>query len=316
LTALRDAHVLVLGAAGFLGSNLVRHLLAAGARVHVLVRRASARARLADVEDRLAVHEGDLAEPATVGPLLERIRPDLVFHLAAGGNAAQARGPATLFADNVLAAQNLIAATEPLPDCRIVYTASSLELARTGAPLGESTPIAPVNRFGAYKAAATLLLQSAARDDGRDIVILRPFAIYGPREPRRRLIPTAIAAGIAGETLPLTRPGLVRDYVYAADVCRACLLAATARGVSGEVFHLASGRETSNEAIVSVIEQCLGSPIRRDVGAYAAHDCDTERWCADVSKARRVLGWTASTTLQDGIRATIDWIERGGDSGG
>ncbi len=305
----RATTALVLGATGFLGANVTRQLLRAGAEVHVLSRRTRLVARLEAVRTEIEFHEGDLRDRDGLSRIVTAVAPDVIYHLAATSGRPSERRPEDLFEDNVLGAHNLLAATAGLPDCRIVYTASSLELARSHEPLSETSPIEPVGAFGAHKAAATLLLRSAAVDEGRSITLLRPFAIYGPWEPRRRLIPTAIIAALTGTPLSLTPPGFVRDYVHVDDVARACLMAAARDDLGGETFHIASGHETANEAIIALIEAIVGVEIERRVGDYAPHATDTRHWHADIRKAERALGWKPRISLEDGLRRTVDWIK-------
>lgn len=298
----------VLGGTGFLGSSLVRHLVEAGVETHTLARASSDRGRIEEFGDALRIHTGDLTDLASLRAALRAVRPEVVFHLAASGVQHTLADDDSLFGGNVVAARNVLAATGVL-DCRIVYSASSLEQRRSRAPLKESDPIEPVSAFGAHKAAATLLMHAAARFEGREVVILRPFSVYGPREPRRRLIPSAILAGLEQTVLPLTAPGFVRDFVFVDDVARAFLLAAEESRVSGEIFNVCSGVATSNESVVALIGECLGAAIRTKVGAYAPHATDARFWCGDRGKAQARLGWRPRFSLEEGIRATISWFE-------
>jgi nucleoside-diphosphate-sugar epimerase len=139
--------------------------------------------------------------------------------------------------------------------------------------------------------------------------MLRPFSIYGYREAETRLIPTAIRAGLSGGTLPLTRRGYVRDYIFVEDVAEACLLAVETDGIEGEIINIATGIQTSNEEVVSMIGRQLGKEIKVEVGAYPPHPTDTSHWCADVSKAKRLLGWEARHTLDEGLSKTVAWFK-------
>lgn len=300
---------IVLGGAGFLASAVIRQLLSGGHEVHALVRPTSDRWRWTGLEvGAVQVHVGDLADLASLRRLLKELRPDVVFHLASVGVSRTSHAPQALFEGNVTVAHNVLLAAAEIEGCRIVYAASSLEQGRTSLPLRETDPVEPVSLFGAYKAAATSLMQSAGRLGKQPIVILRPFAIFGPREAWKRLIPTAIKAGLRGETLPLTGAGLVRDFIFVDDVARAFVTAAQAEGVEGEVFQIASGVPTSNEAVVALIAECLGAPILTDTGAFAARETDSQAWCGNPSKAQVRLGWSPKLTLEEGLGETVTWV--------
>lgn len=299
------APVLVTGGAGFLGARLVRRLIAAPRAVHLLVRPTSNLHRISDIVDRVHIHSCDLGDAESVQAAVDTIRPRTVFHIAATG-AYVSGGEAQLFRDNILATFNLLQATAGLRGCRFVHTASSLEPGPLPVPIKETDPFAPRVPYGATKAASTLLARLAARH-GQSVVVLRPFAIYGPGEPDKRLIPTAIRAALSGTPLRLTAPGYTRDLVYVDDVVDAYLAAATADKIDGELINVATGRATANEETVRLIEELVGRPIVLDPAAYPARPTDTSMWCADVSKAQRLLGWRAAHDLRAGLAKTVTW---------
>lgn len=295
--------VLVTGGAGFLGARLVRRLAAGNRPVHLIVRPTTNLHRLTDFVGAVHLHQCDLADEAQVQALVRRVEPRTVFHIAATG-AYGADGVTQLFRDNVLATCHLLRATLPIRTCRFVHTASSLETGPCDRPIKEDLPFAPIVPYGSNKAAATLLARLAAAH-GQRVVLLRPFAIYGPGEPARRLIPTAIHAARTGSPLKLTSPGYTRDFVYVDDVVDAYLAAADADGVDGELINVATGRATTNEEVVRVIEQVAGQRIAIETGAYPPRVTDTSVWCADVAKAERLLGWKAKHDLKSGIAAIL-----------
>lgn len=305
--ALAGARVLVTGATGFLGANLVRALVVGRADVHVLLRAGSDRWRLRDVAERVSVHTGDLADLTDVRTAVTTAAPDVLFHLAAHGAQHDQRDRAAIFAGTVLAAHHVLVACEARPPRRMVYTGGSSEYGPKPHALREDDTLAPVTAYGAAKAAATTLVLQAARQ-GMPVAILRPFSIYGPWESPGRLVPTAVRAALTGRPLPLTAVPWVRDYVFVDDVVDACLVAADAPAAAGEILNVGTGRQTSNHDVVAEIERLAGTRIAVEPGAYAAHASDTTSWVADVGKARRVLGWEPRHDLAAGLRRTIAWV--------
>jgi nucleoside-diphosphate-sugar epimerase len=235
------------------------------------------------------------------------VRPELIFHLASTGAYVARSERRRMFDDNVAAAHNLLDAVGDLDLRRFVATGSSLAYGWKQHPIREDDAFRPRTYYAATKAAAMILFQQAAVGEKRPIVVLPTFSIYGPGEPQKRLIPTAIRAGLTGAVLPLAE-GYVRDFVFVADVSSACLAAADTDAADGEFFNVGSGVETSNEEVVRCIERCLAREIRVDPGGYPPRATDTNCWCADISKTQRVLGWQPRFSLTDGLQATVAWI--------
>lgn len=299
--------VLVTGGAGFIGSCLLRALIDSGVKPHVIIRSGSDRGRLEGLEDRIVMHHCDLSYIKAVEKIFQEIQPDIIFHLAGSGCYPGQNDRTRLFKDNILATHNLLMATKEWP-CRIIHTGSSLENGIKNTPIREDDPLAPKTEYGAAKATTTLMARQASHDPGRFIVVLRPFAVYGYREPATRLIPTAIKSGLNDGTLALTSPGFVRDYVFVEDVIEAYLKAMFMPGIAGEVINIAGGQQTKNEEVVQLIEQHLGKKIKIKVGGYPPRETDTLYWRANISKAQKLLDWRPKHSLSEGIGKTIDWF--------
>jgi nucleoside-diphosphate-sugar epimerase len=263
--------------------------------------------RLQDVTSQVDIHRVDMSDRAGLSAAVRRAAPDIVFHLAADGAARHDADPAQLFATNVLGTLHLLAAVEPLAYHRYVHIGGSSEYGPHQSPLRESDRLQPVTPYGASKAAATLATQQHARAHGRPIVILRPFSVYGPWEAPSRLIPTATVAALENRDLPLTGRGYRRDLVHVDDVVDACVIAARCDLPAGEIVNVGTGRQSSNEEVVGIIERVCGCAIQTRVGDYRPRLSDTTHWVADTSKAEQLLGWKASRSLEDGLRESVAW---------
>lgn len=309
---LQDVRLLVLGGAGFLGARIVRKLCDAGVTPHLLLRSTTSLDRIGDVIQACQIHISDLTDLNSLQGIVDEVQPDVIFHAAGYGTHKGQNNRDDIFNNNLLAAHNLLIATEQVPDCRIIFSGTSLEQGMQNKPMQEDGVPDPVSFCGATKTAALVLMRQAARYDKRPITILKPFAIYGPGEPSSRLIATAIRAGIEGKTLSLTQPGFVRDYVFVDDVADAYLMAATNDSVIGESIHIAGGKAISNEEVVALIEAELGHSIDKQIGAYPPRVTDTNFWCADITRAKSWLGWEPRHSLEQGVKETVDWFKRNG----
>lgn len=304
---------LVTGAGGFLGANLVRRLLAQGAAVHAVVRPGAPAARLSGLAEGLTLHAVDVRDGAALAVAVAAARPTALVHLAAAaGHARDAAARAEALSVSVEGTANLLRASEPFADARLVHVGSSLELGPRERPLRESDPLLPATPRGVAKAAAALLCLEAARA-GRAVVVVRPFSVYGPWESPKRFVASAIRAALRGAELPLTGPGHRRDYVYVDDVVDGILAALRAPGVEGEAFHLGTGVQWANEELVEQVAKAVGRPLRVRVGAWPSSPSDVGHWVADPAKSRARLGWSPRHDLASGLARTVAWFRERGD---
>lgn len=285
---------LVVGAGGFVGAHLCARLAADGWNVVGTVRPGGPGGT-----GLLAVDVGD---PAALAAAVRKADPDVAFHLAAARVRADSAQRAETVAVNTLSSLHLV---EALPTrCRaVVRLGSSTEYGATDGPMDEDAPLRPRGFFGATKAAGSLLLTAAAAERGLRSAVLRAFQVYGPGDHPGRLVPSVLRAARDGTLLPLTAPGLRRDWVYVADVVDACVRAAAADDLpTGTVLNLGTGVQTANEDLVALAEQVSGRRVQVAVGAHPGRSWDTDSWVCDPTAARDVLGWQPRTDLAAGLR--------------
>ena len=308
--------VLVTGAAGFIGANLAAALHRAGAEAHGLARRSTGRWRLDGLGARLATHECDLTETDRLTTILREIRPHVVFHAAAAGHhhPTTAADRFAALRDTVVGTVSLAEALAAAGGARLVYLGSSLEYGPALVPLEESREPAPTTFRCATKASATLLCRQMTRESGTPVILLRLFSVYGPWESASRFVPTVMRALRSGADLPLTRPGIRRDFIYVDDVIDACLLAGSSMSGLGEIINIGSGRQWSNEELADLAQRVAGVRIRVRSGAFPPRPADAGHWVANIEKARAFLGWSPKRSLEQGLTETWRWCgEHTGD---
>ena len=301
-----NARALVTGAGGFVGAHLVARLMADDWHVTAVVRPGGELSRLARVGAAgLAV---DLTDPAGLATAVRDAAPDVVFHLAAARAKAGAAERAATASVNALSGLHLVEAL-PAGGRAVVRLGSSTEYAQTPGAMAEDAPLRPRGFFGATKAAGSLLLAAAAAERGLRSAVLRAFQVYGPHDHPGRFVPTVLRAAATGEPLPLTGPGLRRDWVHVDDVVEACVRAALADDLpGGTVLNVGTGVQTANEELVALAEQVTGRRIDARPGTHAGRGWDAESWVADPARAGRLLGWRAAVSLEEGL--TRCWAQR------
>jgi nucleoside-diphosphate-sugar epimerase len=234
--------------------------------------------------------------------------PELIFHLAAQGVDPRRRNPITIVQTNVVGLVHLLEALRGTAYRRLVNTGTCFECAGQRKGIAESAPLDPVNVYAASKTMALHVCTTEARLHGKSITTLRPFTFFGPGEQPRRLIPSVIAAVLAGRPIRITAGTQTRDYTYVEDMADAFVAAAVTPEAGGEVIHVGTGQTHPVREIARRVRDILGSDVPIEVGAVPTRTDDHSRLCADPAKARKLLGWRPKVTFEEGVRKTAEWL--------
>jgi len=305
---------LVTGAAGFIGSHLCEALLARGTAVTGVDAMTSSYAPAqkelnlagALAHERFRFHPLDLAE-APIEPLLYGV--DTVFHLAArpGVRDSWADFDAYVRA-NVCATKRLLDACVGRP-VRVVYASSSSVYGDAPAlPVTEGAALHPVSPYGATKVTAEAVAGAYWRSHGVEVVGLRYFTVYGPRQRPDMAIARFIAMGERGEEIPVFGDGRqLRDFTYVGDIVAGTLLAAE-RGRPGAVYNIASGDPHPLVDVLGHLRAVLEHPLAlRFAPAQVGDVRDT--W-GNIALAHRELGYMPRVGLDEGLAAQVAETER------
>lgn len=306
--------VLVTGGAGFVGSNLVRALLARGDTVRVIDNFATGhRANLTDVVDDVEVVEGDLTSYERTHAATKGV--DIVFHEAALPSVPRSvQDPLTTNAVNVTGTLNVLLCSRDEGVGRVVYASSSSVYGNTDVlPKVEAMSPRPVAPYAVAKLAGEHYCQAFTSVYGLETVSLRYFNVYGPRQdPASQyaaVIPRFIRAIAGGESVMVHGDGeQTRDFTYIDNVVSANLLAADADGttISGEAVNVAGGEQVSVNHLIVEIGELIG--LEPKLVHISQRPGDVRHSRADITKAQRVLGYEHLVGLREGLRRTIEWL--------
>jgi NAD dependent epimerase/dehydratase len=314
----KDKTVLVTGAGGFIGSHLTELLINLDAKVSAFVRYNSRNdwglleLLPADKKDDLKVIQGDLRDYNTIKQASENV--DIIFHLGAMIAIPYSYiRPHETVETNILGTLNVLTAGKENEVEKIVHTSTS-EVYGTAQfiPITEEHPLQGQSPYSASKIGADKIAESFYRSYELPVAIIRPFNTYGPRQSARAVIPTIITQALTGNSVSLGSTTPTRDLTYVEDTAMGFIKVAESSEAIGEVINIGSGTEISIGELAKKIISIIGKDIKilQDKDRIRPKASEVERLLADVTKAEKLLKWKPQFSLEEGLKRTIDWIEK------
>jgi GDP-4-dehydro-6-deoxy-D-mannose reductase len=312
---------LITGCAGFAGSHLAEYLLGKGEEVIGLLAVNDDCANLQHIKGRLKVVGADLREFDRVREVIESLKPQRIYHLAAFSSPAESFGdPEQTYLVNFTGTLNLLSAWLRVGmDCRFLLVSSAEVygiVPKEKLPLREEMELCPVNPYAGSKAAAELLALQFFRSYGLPIVRVRPFNHTGPRQSSR-FVCSNFARQVAEIELGLRSPAIVagninavRDFSDVRDIVRG-YFDLLEHGAPGEVYQLCSGHSVSIQRILDMLSALASKPVQVSVDKSSLRKHDAAEIWGDSSKAKIAVGWEPRLELTDTLRELTDyWKER------
>ncbi|MCL4789385.1 MAG: dTDP-glucose 4,6-dehydratase [Verrucomicrobia bacterium] len=320
--------LLITGGAGFIGSNLIQHIVDRPEVEHLVNLDCLTYAgHLASLEavrghPKYAFEQVDLRDKASVLRVVEQHGITHVMHLAAESHVDRSiTGPGDFISTNIVGTFNLLEACrgywEGRAGERRFHHVSTDEVYGSLGPTGfftETTPYAPNSPYSASKASSDFLVRAYRHTYGLPVVITNCSNNYGPFQFPEKLIPVVIQSCLARKPIPVYGDGLnVRDWLYVCDHAEALWVVLT-RGKTGETYNIGGHNEWANLHIVELIcdlvdelSPQLGGRTRQLITFVKDRPGHDRRYAIDASKIQRELGWSPAHTFEKGIRETVRW---------
>lgn len=322
-------NLLITGGAGFIGSNLIHHIIERPEITRLINLDCLTYAGHPENLERCANHpkyvfeKVDLRDKTAVLGVVERHRISHVMHLAAESHVDRSiTGPGDFIQTNIVGTFNLLEA------CRHVWSKSGAganrfhhvstdEVYGSLGPVGyflETTPYAPNSPYSASKAASDMLVRAYHHTYGLPVVITNCSNNYGPYQFPEKLIPVVIQSCLTRKPIPVYGDGMnVRDWLYVLDHA-AALWQVVTRGKEGETYNIGGHNEWANirivERIADLVDEFVpeaGGGTRKLITFVKDRPGHDRRYAIDASKIQRDLGWTPAHTFEHGIRETVRW---------
>ena len=331
----QEKTVIITGGAGFIGSNLVIHLLENTSWKIINIDQLTYAGNLASLghylhHDRHHFIHANICDGQVLTEVFQQFHPHAVIHLAAESHVDRSiDGPASFVHTNVLGTHSLLdvslqyyrsLSVQDGQQFRFIHVSTDEvhgSLEKNDPPFTETTKYAPRSPYSATKAAADHLVRAWHHTYGFPAIVTNCSNNYGPRQFPEKLIPLAILRLFQGEDIPLYGDGSqIRDWLHVNDHCRALQLIVE-NGIIGSSYLIGSGQETTNRNLLEMLCAALDEAQPRSDGqshSSAIHSVSDRpghdaRYAIDATNIQRELGWKANISLHDGLRPTISWYQ-------
>jgi len=320
---------LITGGCGFLGRNLIKHLVQNNTNLNIRVidnysvgtpndlAYIESSFDVIDTIDQLnweanmQVIQGDIMDAAMAEKVTKGA--DVVVHLAANtGVGPSVENPRMDCTTNVIGTFNYLEGCRINNVGRFVFASSGAPIGECNPPIHEELACHPVSPYGASKLAGEAYCSAYNRTFGVDTVALRFGNVYGPGSTHKSsVVAKFIRKAMNGETLEIYGSGKqTRDFIYTGDLVNAIWLAATKAGIGGEVFQIATNKETTVLEVTEQLLEVMKSEGIENVNVIHGEKRlgDVMRNFSDTTKAKEVLGWQCESSLSGGLQKTVRWF--------
>lgn len=306
------ATYLVTGGAGFIGSNVVGELVRRGETVRALDNLATGHIEnLASVKGKIEWHEADIRNLEMIRPDFEGV--DYIIHLAAIPSVPRSvEDPLTSNAVNIDGTLNVLLAARDAGARRVVFSASSAAYGDHPAlPRVESQEPRPLSPYALTKLAGEYYCKIFTQVYGLETVSLRYFNIFGPHQSPDSaysgVLSLFISAYVNGETPTILGDGeQSRDFTYVENAVDATLRACTAPKASGQVINVGTGQRHTLNGTINILNKIFDRQVTPHYGPVRAGDVQHSH--AEISLARKLLGYEPAVRFEEGLRRTVDWF--------
>lgn len=302
---------LVTGASGFLGSWLTRQLLRDGHEVLAVVRPGGEHPRLNAIASQIELAYADLGTIKKISTEVKQFGADVTFHLAwwGGNSSGHVNDPEQVYT-NVPGTLELVRMAHEAGCKGFFYFGTSVEYGTYRVPVRETDPVSPRNLYGHAKYAMMQLTQALCSRWEMRFCGVRPFWTYGPMDDALRMIPYVIRQLLDGKKPKVTAGEQLWDFLYVEDAVKAITMLAANSDADG-IFNLGSGKARSIKDVISTIRDMIDPLLEIGFGEISYSPNQVMHLEADISRLQSATTWKPETSLEAGLRRTVEWYRSG-----
>lgn len=313
---LNRKRVFVTGGAGFVGSHLVDALISEKPSLTVIVDK-KAKSKLTNLDNAfkktkdIKVLQADVSDFTAIKKITIKYKPEVVFHLATLSLFDSLKRPWRTVINNIQMTTNL-SELQRLKLFKTLVLVSSSEAYGSAQtiPMNENHPLQPTTPYAASKAASDLIALSYQKTFGNDVVIVRPFNQYGPRQNPaiKGIITSTIKSLLAGKQPVVFGDGeQTRDYIFVRDTVKGIINAYKHLSTRGKVINLGSGKMIKMKKLVQDLINLGHKKIK--IKYKKTRVADVRNHCADISYAKKLIKWSPKVSLEAGLKETYEWYK-------
>jgi dTDP-glucose 4,6-dehydratase len=303
--------ILVTGGAGFIGSNLLHHLVSVFDEEIICIDKLTYAANEKNIPNNVSFHKVDIVDKSECEEIFKKYEPTTVFHLAAESHVDNSIKNCSQFIEtNIIGTVNLLNLSMKFDVSKFIHISTDEVYGSVkNKSFTEQSNYHPRNPYSASKASSDHFAMSYYHTHGLPVIITNCSNNYGPRQHTEKMIPKTITNLLQGKKVPIYGDGQhIRDWLFVQDHCEA-LVEVWKNGIVGEKYNIGGECEIKNIDLVYKILDCMN--MSKNMIEYVddrkGHD---QHYSTDITKIRSELNWSPRFSFEDGIAKTIEWYER------
>jgi|APSaa5957512535_1039671.scaffolds.fasta_scaffold11812_4 nucleoside-diphosphate-sugar epimerase len=311
LKNMKKNKILVTGATGFVGSNLVRRLVEDNNNeIYITLRESSNIWRIKDIFSDLKSVYCDISIDKQVKETINKIKPDIVYHCATYGGFPIEKDFDKIIQTNIISTINLINNCDYKELKAFINLSSSSEYGIKNKPMLEDSELNPSNSYGLSKVVSTSYASKYGKINNMPIITFRLFSPFGYYESRSRLFPTLFLSVINNQSPRLASPESSRDFIFIKDVVDLLIHSTRfAKKYAGEIFNIGTGNQYSVKEIADMIIKSSGKNIEPNYASVNKREYDNNYWIADMKKTFESFNWEPKYSIKESINLMLKWFE-------